>query len=98
MRDDRRMTFIVVPHAGTRDLTTRSYEISYRSLRRWVIAGGVVALLLVAMAASWFYLAAQVGRAQLLERQVRELQQQVARAAELEREIEELEARKRQID
>jgi murein DD-endopeptidase MepM/ murein hydrolase activator NlpD len=41
MSDDRRMTFIVVPHAGTRDLTTRSYEISYRTLRRWVIAGGV---------------------------------------------------------
>ena len=40
-RDDRRMTFIVVPHGG-RDLSTRSFEISYRRLRMSaaVAAGG----------------------------------------------------------
>jgi murein DD-endopeptidase MepM/ murein hydrolase activator NlpD len=98
MADDRRMTFIVVPHAGTRDLTTRTYEISYRTLRRWVIAGGVVLLLILLMAASWFFLAAQAARASLLQSQVTRLQGQVAQTDELRRALEQLEAQKRQID
>jgi murein DD-endopeptidase MepM/ murein hydrolase activator NlpD len=98
MADDRRMTFIVVPHAGTRDLTTRTYELSYRTLRRWGIAGAVVLLVLVVMAASWLYLAAQATRVHLLEAQVDRLQVQVAQTDELRRALEQLEAQKRQID
>jgi murein DD-endopeptidase MepM/ murein hydrolase activator NlpD len=98
MADDRRMTFIVVPHAGTRDLTTRTYEISYRTLRRWVIAGAVVLLVMLAMMASWFYLAAKAARAGILEAQVTRLQGQVAQTDELRRALEQLEAQKRQID
>jgi murein DD-endopeptidase MepM/ murein hydrolase activator NlpD len=98
MADDRRMTFIVVPHAGTRDLTTRTYEISYRTLRRWVIAGAVVLVAVLTMAASWFYLFAQVARAEFLAGQVARLQQQVAQTDELRRALEQLEAQKRQLD
>jgi murein DD-endopeptidase MepM/ murein hydrolase activator NlpD len=98
MADDRRMTFIVVPHAGTRDLTTRTYEISYRTLRRWVIAGAGVLVVMIAMAASWVYLAAQAARTQVLERQVTRLEGQVAQTEELRRALEQLEAQKRQID
>jgi murein DD-endopeptidase MepM/ murein hydrolase activator NlpD len=96
--DDRRMTFIVVPHAGTRDLTTRTYELSYRTLRRWGVAGAVVLVVLAAMAASWFYLFAQLARAEILERRVGELEHQVAQTNELRRALEQIEAQKRQID
>jgi murein DD-endopeptidase MepM/ murein hydrolase activator NlpD len=98
MADERRMTFIVVPHAGTRDLTARTYEISYRTLRRWVVAGAVVLLLLLGMAASWFFVASRAARAAMLERDVRRLQGQVAQTDELRRMLEQIEARKRQID
>jgi murein DD-endopeptidase MepM/ murein hydrolase activator NlpD len=98
MADDRRMTFIVVPHAGTRDLSTRTYEISYRTLRRWVITGAVVLTLLVLMAASWFYLLSQTARVALLQNQVEHLRGQVAQTEELRRALEHIEAQKRQID
>ena len=61
-RDERRMTFVVVPHGGSGDLSTRSYEISYRSLRMATI-GGVVALALIfLMAASWIWVGAQAAQ------------------------------------
>jgi murein DD-endopeptidase MepM/ murein hydrolase activator NlpD len=97
MPDDRRMTFIVVPHAGTRDLTTRTYEISYRTLKRWVVAGGVVALLLVAMAASWVFVAARAARATLLERDVQRLEAEVAMQEQLRILLDQLEAQNRQM-
>ena len=59
-RDERRMTFVVVPHGGSGDLSTRSYEISYRTLR-WLMVGGIaLAAAIFLMAASWFWVAAAV--------------------------------------
>lgn len=72
--DERRMTFVVVPHRGE-DLSTRSYEVSYRRLR-------IVALLLlvavgfwVVMAASWWFVAAQAAQVPFLKREIRVLEQ-----------------------
>lgn len=97
MADDRRMTFIVVPHAGTRDLTTRTYEVSYRTLRRWMVAGAVVLLALVGMAVSWIFVASRAARVTLMERDVQRLRAQVASQEELRQHLEELEAQIRQM-
>lgn len=72
--DERRMTFVVVPHRGE-DLSTRSYEVSYRRLR-------IVALLLlvavgfwIVMAVSWWFVAAQAAQVPFLKREIRVLEQ-----------------------
>jgi Zn-dependent protease with chaperone function len=89
-RDDRRMTFIVVPHGG-RDLSTRSFEVSYRRLR---IVGGLLlaaAIGWVVMLISWFFLAAQAARVAGLQREIRVLEedrQQVVQLAEALRRME----------
>lgn len=97
MPDDRRMTFIIVPHAGTRDLSTRTYEVSYRTLRRWLTAAGVVGVLLLAMAASWVFVAARAARATMLEQDVRSLRAEVAQKEQLRLLLERLEAQNRQM-
>jgi hypothetical protein len=89
-RDERRMTFIVVPHGG-RDLSTRSFEISYRRLR---IVGGLLLAAVIAwvlMLISWFFLAAQAARVSGLQREVRALEEdreQVVQLAEALRRME----------
>ena len=95
--DDRRMTFIVVPHGGRADLSTRTYEISYRTLRLLTFAAVGVGVALLLMVGSWFYLATQAGRAQLLQRDVRRLEGEVAQVDQLRRRLVELEARYAQI-
>lgn len=95
--DDRRMTFIVVPHGGGTDLTTRTYELSYRRLRLLKIAAVGVGVALLVMVGSWFHLATQATRAQILERDVRRLQGEVAEVDQLRRKLVELEARYAQI-
>lgn len=81
-RDERRMTFIVVPHGGG-GLSTRSFEISYRRLR-------VVALLLAAAVvvwavsmASWVLVAAQAARVPGLQREVAELEKERVKVQQL---------------
>jgi hypothetical protein len=80
--DERRMTFIIVPHGG-RDLSTRSFEVSYRRLR---IVGILLLLAVVAwlaMAASWLVVAAQAARVPVLEREIDGLQDERARVVQL---------------
>ena len=95
-RDERRMTFIVVPHGG-RDLSTRSFEISYRRLR---VVG---ALLLVAvlvwggMALSWMWVASHAARVPGLERQIALLEQEQARVVQLADALRRLEAQYQQV-
>lgn len=96
-RDERRMTFVVVPHGGSGDLSTRSYEISYRRLRLALYAAGAVALALFLMAASWFWLAAQAGRVQLLQREVAELQKERQERERLARTVARMQATYDQI-
>lgn len=92
------MTFIVVPHGGGADLTTRTYELSYRTLRRLKVGAIVTGVVLLLMMGSWFFLAAQAGRVQMLQRDVRRLQGEVAQKAQLQRQIVEMEARLAQIN
>src|SRR5687767_2359022 len=57
--DERKLTFIVVPHG---DLETKTFEISYRKLRVLGWAGGLLLGVLVIMAAVWWTVAAQAAR------------------------------------
>ena len=87
--EDRRITFIVVPHG---DLETRNFELSYRKLKLLVGAAGALLLVFILMAATWFYLATQVARVPGLEHEVRELKAEQAKLAELARTLSEVEA------
>lgn len=81
-RDERRMTFIVIPH-GEGDLSTRSFEISYRRLRVALFVGIGVALAVFLMAASWLWMAGQAARVPGLNREIAELHRDRARVQEL---------------
>jgi transposase len=96
-RDERRMTFVVVPHGGSGDLSTRSYEISYRTLRMAMITAAVVGALLFLMAASWVWVGAQAARVPLLERQVRELERERQERERLARQLARMQATYEQI-
>ena len=94
--DERRMTFIVVPHGG-RDLSTRSFEVSYRRLR-------IVGLLLLAavvgwlaMAASWIWVAGQAARIPGLEREIALLEADRARVVQLADALRRLESQYEQV-
>lgn len=95
-REERRMTFIVVPHGGG-DLSTRSFELSYRRLRVAVIAGMVLAALLLLMAVSWVWVAAGAARAAVLEREVEDLRRDRVRLEQLARILARLEAQNEQM-
>jgi murein DD-endopeptidase MepM/ murein hydrolase activator NlpD len=90
-RDDREMTFIVIPHGRNVD-STRSYELPYRRLK--LAAGGaiVLALLLLVMAGSWLYLAGQAARVPALSSEVRQLRQDRQRLNELSRTLDQVTA------
>jgi hypothetical protein len=90
------MTFIVIPHGG-RDLSTRSFEISYRRLRTAGILLLVAVLLWLAMALSWSYLFAQSTRVQLMKHEIARLETENARVAELAIALRRLEAQYDQV-
>jgi murein DD-endopeptidase MepM/ murein hydrolase activator NlpD len=94
--EERRMTFIVVPHGGG-DLSTRSFEISYRRLRTAALvllfAVGTVFL----MAASWVYVAAQAARVPGLQGEIARLESEKARVDQLARQLAQLERAYEQI-
>src|SRR5215207_7328194 len=96
-RDERRMTFVVVPHGGSGDLSTRSYEISYRRLRMAVIAGMVVVALVFLMAASWVWVAAQAAQVPMLRREVASLQHERQERERLARSLARMQATYEQI-
>ena len=95
-RDERRMTFIVVPHGG-RDLSTRSFEISYRRLRVVGVLLLVAVLAWVGMALSWVWVASQAARVPGLERQIGTLEQEQARVVQLADALRRLEAQYQQV-
>jgi murein DD-endopeptidase MepM/ murein hydrolase activator NlpD len=95
-RDERRMTFIVVPHGGE-DLSTRSFEVSYRRLRAAGVLLLVAALIWVGMAASWAYVAAQAARVPVLSRQVDRLEAERERVAQLAEALGRLESQYDQV-
>lgn len=90
------MTFIVVPHGG-RDLSTRSFEVSYRRLRM----AGVVLLLIcaawVGMAVSWVYVGTQAARVPGLQRDIARLEQERAQVEALALALRRLEGQYTQV-
>lgn len=90
------MTFIVVPHGG-RDLSTKSFEISYRRLR----AAGIVLLILTAgwimMAASWLWVSTHAARVPGLRREVLRLEGELAQVEELALALRRLESQYSQV-
>ena len=90
-RDDREMTFIVIPH-GRDVAATRSYEVSYRRLKVLMGAGAVIVLLLLMMVGSWLYLAGQAARVPGLSSEVRELRRDRQRLDELARTLDQVTA------
>ena len=80
MADRRRLSLIIVPHG---DLETRSFEISYRTLK--VLLGLVILLLavFVIMVSSWWFVATQAARVSGLEDQVARLEAEQAKVQEL---------------
>ncbi|MBW3655363.1 MAG: hypothetical protein KY444_04605, partial [Gemmatimonadetes bacterium] len=87
MPDERRMTVIVVPN--DRD-NTRTFELTYRRLRRLAIGAGVTAFVLLMMAGSWFWLAGQAARVPGLRTEVRELRRDRVQMQRLSRQLQEI--------
>lgn len=88
-RDGRRLSIVIVPDGGRE---SRTFQVSYTTLRVLVGAAGVVALVLTVMAGSWWYLAARAGRAAELQREVDAMIQDRARVAALVRRLEAVES------
>jgi murein DD-endopeptidase MepM/ murein hydrolase activator NlpD len=95
-RDERRMTFIVVPHGG-RDLSTRSFEVSYRRVRLVGITLLVALVAWIVMAASWIFVSAQAARVPILQREVSRLQTENAQVGQLADALRRLEAQYQQV-
>ena len=78
--DDRKLTFIVVPHG---DLETKTLEVSYRKLKVlfWTTVGVVIVLLI--MLAVWFTVAAQAARVPGLERELERFEEERAKVDSL---------------
>ncbi|HSH46777.1 MAG TPA: M23 family metallopeptidase [Longimicrobiales bacterium] len=85
MADQRRLSFIIVPHG---DLETRTYEISYGTLKALLLAGALLLVLFVIMVSSWWFIATQAARVGGLEEEVVRLEADRARVAELARDLE----------
>ena len=91
------MTFIVIPHGAGADLSTRSYEVRYRTLRLALIGCGVLAVAVFLMAASWFWMAAQAARIPSLKREIADMQGDRQRLEQLARIMARMEAQYEQV-
>lgn len=90
MKDEPGLTVMLVPDEGHE---TRTLRISYRRLKLLAVAGGLLGLLLLAMAGSWWYLAARSARVDELEAQVSRLEGEKAQMEALSRQLADLEDR-----
>jgi len=86
---DRRMLTVMLVPEGGRD--TRTFRLSYRSIRLVLAAGAVLALVLTVMAGSWWYLAARAFRADELQREVDVMARDRARVDALVQRLETIE-------
>jgi murein DD-endopeptidase MepM/ murein hydrolase activator NlpD len=84
MKDERRLSFIIVPHG---ELETRTYEISYGVLKGLLVAGFLLVMMFVVMAATWWFLLTQTARVVGLENEVARLEEERARVATLARDL-----------
>src|SRR5688572_10829951 len=87
--DERRLTFIVVPHG---DLETRTFEVSYRRLKLMLFGALLLVCVFIVTVSLWWYVAAQAARVPGLEREVARLEAEQTKVAELARTLAEVEA------
>lgn len=90
------MTFIVIPH-GQGDLSTRSFEVSYRRLRVVAALLALAAVAWLGMALSWWYVAAQAARVPAMQREIASLQQDRLRVEQLARVLARMERQYEQV-
>lgn len=90
------MTFIVVPH-GEGDLSTRSFEVTYRRLRVVTLLAVLAGAVLLAMAGTWGYVAARAARVPALEAEITALQRDRQRVTQLERVLARMERQYEQV-
>lgn len=90
------MTFVIIPQ-GQGDLSTRSFEVSYRRLRIAAVLLALAAAVWLGMAASWWYVAAQAARVPALRREVAALQQDRIRVEQLARVLARMERQYNQV-
>jgi murein DD-endopeptidase MepM/ murein hydrolase activator NlpD len=95
-KEQRRMTFIVVPHGG-RDLSTRSFEVSYRRLRIAGVGLAIVVVVCAIMALSWVYIASQASRVPGLQRELARFEGERAQVEELALALQRLETQYSQV-
>ncbi len=86
----RYLTVMVIPDGGE---DRRTFRVSYGRLRLWGVAAGVVALGLILMAGSWWYLAARAARVGDLEEQIAAMTAERARIEQLAERLGEVEQR-----
>src|SRR5680860_445175 len=95
-RDNRRMTFIVVPD-GEAELSTRSFEVSYRRLRMAGFALLAAVILWLGTVVWGGYLASQAARVPILNSQIEELEGERDRVVQLALALKRLEAQYAQV-
>jgi murein DD-endopeptidase MepM/ murein hydrolase activator NlpD len=95
-KDERRMTFIVVP-SGSGELESRSFEISYRRLKAAALVIALAVLLWTAMAATYWYVAAQAARVPGLDRQIAVLESERERVVQLAETLSRIEGQYEQV-
>ncbi|MGQ0814458.1 MAG: peptidoglycan DD-metalloendopeptidase family protein [Gemmatimonadota bacterium] len=79
-RDERRLTFIVVPQG---DLDTKTIDVSYRRLKVILVVFAIVVLLLALMVGAWWSLAMKATRVNELERELATLEKERAKVDSL---------------
>lgn len=94
MSDDRRLTFIVVPHG---DLETKTVEIPYRHLKVILVLLGVIVLALAIMVGMWWSVAMKAARANELERQLESLEKERAKVDSLAHVLADVEAQYQRV-
>jgi murein DD-endopeptidase MepM/ murein hydrolase activator NlpD len=95
-KEQRRMTFIVVPH-GARELNTRSFEVSYRRLTAAAAVLVVLLVLWAGMTATWLYIGSQAARVPGLQQEVATLREAQGQVEELALALRRLEAQYTQV-
>lgn len=95
-KEDRRMTFIVVPHGG-RDLNSRSFEVSYARLRAAGVVILILAIIWIGMALSWVYIGSQAARVPGLQREITRLESEREQVQELALALRRLEGQYSQV-
>src|SRR5687768_1347396 len=78
--DDRKLTFIVVPHG---DLETKTFEISYKKIRLVLFLSGVLVVAGVIMMSFWFTIAAQAARVPRLQAELSQFEKDRAKVDSL---------------